>query len=168
LDVFTNKLNVLRESPCNIRAVGNEKISTGGHSGRTKMAVLRTPNYHQNRHFRPILLKTSQIGISRNSAKSTPLLKVREDCRERLQEEATGPKVPFSGTPRQTLHLHCAIRYFQVLLEIGVFQQNMSLAAIHHISTPKAQHHTSRHSRRHLLPPFFNSAWLIQRKAYGY
>jgi hypothetical protein len=48
--------------------------------------------------YTDILLKNSQIGISRNSAKSTPLLKLCEDYRERFQEEATGPNVPYNRT----------------------------------------------------------------------
>jgi hypothetical protein len=40
-------------------------------------------------NYRLILLENSNIWISRNSAKSPPLLKLIEDCRERRQEAAT-------------------------------------------------------------------------------
>lgn len=51
--------------------------------------------------FRRILLKNSQIGISRFSAKSTPLLKLLEARSERFLEAALGPEAHFGGTPRK-------------------------------------------------------------------
>jgi hypothetical protein len=46
--------------------------------------------------FEPILLKNFQIGILRISAKSTSLLKLCEDSRERFQEATSGPVAHFS------------------------------------------------------------------------